>query len=73
MSNESTPQRLTTREVSAYFEGKISEKTLNNWRSQGRGPKFLRIEGKVLYPIDELKKWEEQNLYSSTSNYRAAT
>lgn len=71
MTTDTTPQRLTTREASAYFEGKISVRTLNNWRSQGKGPRFLRMEGKVLYPIDELKRWEQANLYSCTSNYRA--
>lgn len=66
-------KRLTPAEASAYFEGKISIRTLANWRSQGKGPKFLRLEGKIMYPLEELQKWEEHSLYSSTSNYKAAS
>lgn len=71
MENQ-TPRHLTTAEVSKYFGGNLSVRTLNNWRSQGKGPKFLRLEGKIMYPIEELKKWEQESLYSSTSNYKAS-
>jgi len=71
MNAETTPQRLlSTKEAVDYFDGKIKRQTLNNWRTQGRGPKFLRIGGKVLYPIDELDRFKSDSLYSSTSNYK---
>lgn len=74
MTSESKkPKLLTTAEVSQRYEGNLSVRTLNNWRSQGKGPRFLRLEGKILYPVEELEKWEQESLYSSTSNYKAAS
>lgn len=73
MSDEQHSQTLlTTAEASRWFDGKFSVSTLNNWRSQGRGPKFMRLGGKVFYSLDELERWKEGNVYSSTSNYRAS-
>lgn len=74
MTSESKkPKLLTTVEVSQRYEGNLSVRTLNNWRSQGKGPRFLRLEGKILYPVEELEKWEQESLYSSTSNYKVAS
>lgn len=74
MTNDNTQTiLLTTAEVSERYGGKISTRTLANWRSQGKGPKFLKLQGKVLYPLDEIVAWENNSRYSSTSNYRAAS
>lgn len=43
--------------------------TLSNWRTQGRGPKFLKIGGKILYP-KELIEAAESKLASSTAESR---
>ncbi len=35
----------------------ISIRTLANWRSLGKGPGYVKLGGKVLYPVYELQKW----------------
>jgi excisionase family DNA binding protein len=41
--------------------------TLNNWRSAGRGPKFVRVGGLVRYPRDELECWVRAQLVQPES------
>ena len=31
--------------------------TLAHWRSQGRGPTYIKVGGRVLYPGRELNLW----------------
>lgn len=45
----------------------ISPKTLQRWRSEGRGPRYLKLSKRVIYPIDEIQKFESHSLYASTS------
>jgi hypothetical protein len=35
--------------------------TLRNWRCQGRGPAYLKIEGGILYPMPEILRIEEES------------
>lgn len=52
----STTQYLTPMEVQQMLG--IKEKTLANWRNQGRGPQFYKIGGKVIrYAMLDLEKW----------------
>lgn len=51
---------LTAKQLAAHFGGQIVPKTLSNWRSAGRGPPWRRIGGRVLYPVDALRQWEEE-------------
>lgn len=64
---------LTPIELSARWEGRISVRTLANWRSSALGPPFTKIGGGVLYPFDLLQEWERRNTVSSTSQYRSNT
>jgi len=34
---------------------------LIRWRRQSTGPPYLRIEGRVLYPLAEVEQYEEAN------------
>lgn len=61
---------LTPAQVAERYEGRISVRTLANWRFQGNGPAFSRIGGRVLYPEDKLLEWEDKRTVSSTSQYR---
>lgn len=45
----------------------ISPKTLQRWRSEGRGPKFLKLSKRVSYPLDAVLAFEECALQASTS------
>ena len=44
----------------------ISPKTLQRWRSEGRGPRYLKLSKRVTYPMDEVLNFENRALYEST-------
>lgn len=49
----------------------VAVKTLENWRSVGIGPKFIRAGRKVLYDPVDIAAWKDANRYSSTSQVAA--
>lgn len=53
-------QYLTPNQVRDRYQGKISLQTLANWRYQGDGPQYLKLGGKVLYPLEALIEWERE-------------
>jgi hypothetical protein len=58
----SEPMFLTLNEVIERYRGQISDGTLRNWRSMRVGPSLLKIGKAVLYPLEELDRWERRNL-----------
>ena len=53
----------------------VSPGTLENWRVQGVGPKFIKTGGKrgrVLYDPADIEAWKEANRFQSTSEAEAA-
>ncbi len=58
---------LTVEEVSQRYRGEISVGTLRNWRTMRIGPPFVKIGKAVLYPIEELDKWDKKNLVTCRS------
>lgn len=60
---------LTPSEVVARYEGKITIRTLANWRSSGISPPYTKVGGRILYPVDKLIEWEARRTVNSTSNY----
>ena len=53
-------QYLTPNQVRDRYQGKISLQTLANWRYQGEGPQYLKLGGRVLYPLEALIEWERE-------------
>ena len=51
---------LTTEELAARW--KMSPQTLENWRSQGIGPKYIKLgnakSALVIYRLTDIEKWE---------------
>lgn len=48
----------------------VTAGTLENWRVQGVGPKFIKTpgkRGKVLYDPVDIEIWKEANRFQSTS------
>lgn len=43
----------------------ISPKTLEAWRSQRRGPAYLKIGGRVLYRLEDIEAWEAEQVRRS--------
>ena len=49
----------------------LSPKTLQRWRSEGRGPRYMKLSKRVGYPVDAVIQFEREELHDSTSE-RAA-
>jgi predicted DNA-binding transcriptional regulator AlpA len=45
----------------------LSPKTLQRWRSEGRGPRYLKLSKRVSYPLDSVFEFERSALHDSTS------
>ncbi|MBS7702667.1 helix-turn-helix domain-containing protein [Chelatococcus asaccharovorans] len=56
---------LTVSEVGARLGLAIS--TLNSWRSQGRGPRFVKMGSRVRYHDADIASWLAENTRTSTS------
>ena len=41
---------------------RISGRTLEKWRQTRRGPRYLRVGGRVLYPQSEVERFEADNV-----------
>ena len=44
----------------------VAEATLERWRSDGIGPVFLKIQGRVLYRLEDIEAFETDSLRQST-------
>ena len=60
---------LTTAQASMLLS--VSEDTLNHWRSNGKGPKFLKLipssRGSVRYQLGDLRKWIQERTFTSAA------
>lgn len=66
--NRSNPIRpRMTEQEAAVFLG-VVPKTLQAWRQQGRGPRFLKIGRAVRYDVDTLDEWLQSQERQSTSD-----
>ncbi len=45
----------------------VSEATLERWRSDGNGPIFMKLQGRVLYRLEDVELYEIQCRQKSTS------
>lgn len=57
-----TPEELITR-----YKGRISIKTLANWRTKGGGPDYTKIGGKIMYRLSAITDWEKLRTFASTA------
>lgn len=53
---------LTIDELVQRWRGLIKRQTLANWRSKGQGPSYQKIGGRVLYPQEEVERYERERL-----------
>jgi hypothetical protein len=54
-----TEKFLTAKELVARWEGAVAENTLNNWRSLGKGPGFIKLGRQVRYPESAVVEYEQ--------------
>jgi hypothetical protein len=65
-TNSTTGTRTVDRAHLTQFElaerWRLSGRTLEKWRQTRRGPRYLRVGGRVLYPVEEVERFEAANL-----------
>jgi hypothetical protein len=53
---------LTPEEVVERWRHRVTMRMLRRWRgAQKKGPAFVRFEGRVLYPLDFILEYEQDN------------
>lgn len=52
---------LTQDELLTRWRGEIRLATLNTWRSRKQGPPYVKIGGRVLYPLKGVEEYERRN------------
>ena len=48
---------LTSKELADRW--RLSDQTLANWRHAGKGPPFIRVGARVLYPAEGIQAYEK--------------
>lgn len=48
---------LTSKELANRW--RLADQTLANWRHAGKGPPFIRVGSRVLYPIEGIQSFEK--------------
>jgi predicted DNA-binding transcriptional regulator AlpA len=69
MSVATTNSLLTAEEAAEFL--RLRPATLAKYRSEGGGPNFTKLGGRVVYPKQALDAWVQQCTVSSTSEYPA--
>ena len=41
----------------------LSPKTLQRWRSEGRGPRYLKLSKRVTYLVEEIQAFEMESMH----------
>lgn len=72
-SNEATGKAapvkyLTAAQLVQRWDGSIQKGTLANWRSKGKGPSYVKMGSKVLYPVAKVEEWEDRRLKELNDN-----
>ena len=63
---KAAPVYLTAQQVSERWGGAIGARTLDLWRSKGKGPRFTKIGAKALYKLDDIETYEAEQSRQST-------
>jgi hypothetical protein len=59
---------LSAAEVVQRWGGAVTTGTLANWRTQGKGPPFVKLGSKVRYPVAPLEAWEAEHMVVNAAN-----
>ncbi len=69
MSVEADPAQaapfLTVEELARRWRS--SPRTLERWRADGHGPRWLRLKGRVLYRVEDVLAYERARLRPTTT------
>ena len=64
-------KHLNQRELAERWN--ISQRTLERWRWVGDGPQFLKLGGRVVYRVEDVERYEAEQLRSHTGWSTPAT
>lgn len=65
LKRQMTSPLLTEAEAASYL--RFTQRALQAWRCQGRGPRFVKISARaVRYRLEDLEQWIADRLRSST-------
>jgi len=53
---------LTPEELASRWGHLVTVNTLNQWRYERKGPPYKKIVGKVVYPLEEIEKYEKTGI-----------
>lgn len=62
---------LTSKELADRW--RLSDQTLANWRHAGKGPPYIRVGARVLYPAEGIQAFEKLSPQWLTSDRSQAT
>jgi hypothetical protein len=57
-------QHLSQKALAGRWQ--VSPRTLEQWRWQGKGPRYLKLGGGVVYPLLEVEAFEAASLHANT-------
>jgi predicted DNA-binding transcriptional regulator AlpA len=60
-------ERRVLSEIELAQRWGVSPKTLQRWRTEGRGPRYLKLSKRVTYQLDVVTEYEHCALHISTS------
>ena len=60
-----TIKHLNQRQLAERWD--LSEASLERWRTEGIGPVFMKLQGRVLYRTEDIESFENESLRKSTS------
>jgi helix-turn-helix protein len=60
----------TSAEVARYLN--VRPNTLDRWSSEGRGPRFVRVNGRRRYDWEDVKAWTYQSPSKDRPNWRCS-
>jgi hypothetical protein len=64
-------KHLNQRELAERWN--VSQRTLERWRWVGDGPQFLKLGGRVVYRVEDVERYEAEQLRSHTGSSTPAT
>jgi hypothetical protein len=60
---------ITPAELVERYQGRITTRTLANWRSLGVSPPYTKIGGRILYRLADILEWEKKRTVTGTHQY----
>lgn len=58
---------LTREELATRWH--IKPPTLDNWRRNGKGPKFSKTDSGISYKLEDIEAYEKSRTFQSTADY----